>query len=107
MDRLWTHFFPHQKRACEQDNQNWAKKLIELLEEINRVVNGAGGKLESSESQKYCQKYREILHEAEKECPRQMKQQEKANGGRLKRTKSRNLLERLQKIRRRCFEIYG
>jgi hypothetical protein len=40
-------------RAWEQDNQNWAKKLIELLEKINRAVNGAGGKLESSEAKTY------------------------------------------------------
>ena len=141
-NKLWTHFFPHQKRgsdamndigilptfkgtlchdhwkpyykydcthalcnahhlreltrAWEQDNQNWAKKLIELLEEINRVVNGAGGKLEWSESQKYRQRYREILNEAEKESPPPDEATRKGKRGRLKRTKSRNLLERLQ-----------
>jgi len=83
-------------RAWEQDNQNWAKKLIELLEEINRAVNGADGKLAISESKKYRQRYREFLKEGEKESPPPDEATRKGKRGRLKRTKSRNLLERLQ-----------
>jgi len=83
-------------RAWEQDNQIWAKKLSELLEEINRATNGAGGKLEKTESQKYHQRYREILKEAEQESPPPDETKRKGKPGRLKRTKSRNLLERLQ-----------
>jgi len=90
------HHLRELTRAWEQDNQSWAKKLIELLEEINRAVNGAGGKLESSESQKYRQRYREILKEAENESPPPDEAKRKGKRGRLKRTKSRNLLERLQ-----------
>jgi len=83
-------------RAWEHDKQSWAKKLIELLEEINRVVKGAGGQLESCVSKKYRQRYREILKEAEKESPPPDETERKGKRGRLKRTKSRNLLERLQ-----------
>ncbi|HIC78175.1 MAG TPA: IS66 family transposase [Sulfurovum sp.] len=90
------HHLRELTRAWEQDNQSWAKKLIELLEEINRAVNGAGGKLESVESQKYRLRYREILKEAEKESPPPDESKRKGKRGRLKRTKSRNLLERLQ-----------
>lgn len=90
------HHLRELTRAWEQDNQSWAKKLIELLEEINRAVNGAGGKLESVESQKYRLRYRKILKEAEKESPPPDESKRKGKRGRLKRTKSRNLLERLQ-----------
>ncbi len=90
------HHLRELTRAWEQDNQSWAKKLSELLEEINRATNGAGGKLEKIESQKYHQKYREILKEAEQESPPPDETKRKGKRGRLKRTKSRNLLERLQ-----------
>jgi len=90
------HHLRELTRAWEQDNQNWAKKLMDLLEEINRAVNGAGGKLAISESKKYRQRYREILKEAEKESPPPDEATRKEKRGRLKRTKARNLLERLQ-----------
>jgi len=90
------HHLRELTRAWEQDHQNWAKKLMELLEEINRAVNGAGGKLETHESKKYRQRYREILKEAENESPPPDEATRKGKRGRLKRTKSRNLLERLQ-----------
>ena len=90
------HHLRELTRAWEQDNQNWAKKLSELLEEINRSTNGAGGKLKKIESQKYRKRYREILKEAEKESPPPDETKRKGKRGRLKRTKSRNLLERLQ-----------
>ncbi|MBL4901234.1 IS66 family transposase [Desulfotalea psychrophila] len=90
------HHLRELTRAWEQDNQSWAQKLIELLEEINKSVNGAGGKLESSDSKKYRIKYRKILKEAEKESPPPDEANRKGKRGRLKRTKSRNLLERLQ-----------
>lgn len=90
------HHLRELTRAWEQDKQSWAKKLRELLEEINRAVNGAGGKLASDESKKYRQRYREILKEGEKESPPPDESERNGKRGRLKRTKSRNLLERLQ-----------
>ncbi len=67
-----------------------------MLEEINRAVNGAGGKVEDYESKQYLQRYREVLNEAEKESPLPDEAKRKGKRGRLKRTESRNLLERLQ-----------
>jgi len=89
------HHIRELTRAWEQDKQHWAKKLRELLEKINRAVNDAGGQLNVSDSEKYHLEYRDILKEAEKESP---PGEAKRTGkrGRLKKTKSRNLLERLQ-----------
>ena len=67
-----TYFFPHEKRGTD-----------------------AGGLLEASESEKYRQRYRSILKNAEAECPPPDETNRKGKRGRVKRTKARNLLERL------------
>jgi transposase len=90
------HHIRELTRAWEQDEQHWAKRLKKLLEKISRAVNDAGGKLRASDSDKYRQEYREILKEAEKESPPPDETKREGKRGRLKRTKSRNLLERLQ-----------
>jgi transposase len=90
------HHLRELTRAWEQDDKKWAQKLKALLEEINRATNDAGGQLEAHESEKYRQKYRSILKEAEKESPPPDESKRKGKRGRLKRTKSRNLLERLR-----------
>ena len=90
------HHIRELTRAWEQDDQHWAKRLRALLEKINRAVHDAGGKLTATDSQKYRQQYRTILKEAEKESPPPEQSDRKGKRGRLKRTKSRNLLERLQ-----------
>lgn len=90
------HHIRELTRAWEQDGQHWAKRLKELLEKINRAVNDAGDVLSYDESTKYRQEYRAIIKEAEKESPAPDESQRKGKRGRLKRTKSRNLLERLR-----------
>ncbi len=90
------HHIRELTRAWEQDGQHWAKRLKELLEKISRAVNDAGGYLSASESDKYRQEYRSILKEAEKESPPPDETKRQGKRGRLKRTKSRNLLERLR-----------
>ncbi len=90
------HHIRELTRAWEQDGQHWANRLKELLEEINRAVNDAGGFLNVIESDKYRQEYRLILKEAEKESPPPDETKRKGKRGRLKRTKARNLLERLR-----------
>ena len=77
---------------------NWAKRLKELLEKINSAVNDAGGLLKSCESKKYQQEYQSILIDAEKETPPPDETKRKGKRGRIKRTKARNLLERLRKF---------
>jgi len=88
------HHLRELTRAWEQDNQQWAKNMKNLLETINIKVNDAGDALDAQESQKYRLKYRALLKEAEIECPEPIRP--KGKRGRLKKTKSRNLLERLR-----------
>ena len=82
-------------RACEQDNQVWAGKMKAFLEELNEKVHDSGGFLSKDIGEQYRQDYREILKQAQIECPEPEKPKEKGKRGRLKRSKSRNLLERL------------
>ena len=83
-------------RAWEQDGQQWAKKLKNLLETINRKVNDAGAALGAKESKKYRRKYRKIIKLGEIECPEPIRRKKNGERGRIKRSKSRNLLERLR-----------
>jgi len=80
----------------EQENQKWAKDMRELLLEINSAVEAAGGKLASDKDEYYRAKYRNVLKKAdETECPPPDKNREKGKRGRIKKSKARNLLERL------------
>ncbi len=90
------HHLRELTRAWEQDDQQWAKKIKNLLETINRKVNDAGGALDAQESEKYRLKYRAILKKGEIECPEPIRPKKKGKRGRIKRSKSRNLLERLR-----------
>jgi len=89
------HHLRELEGVWEGDKQQWAKDAKSLLEEINRAVNDAGGLLEAGESGKYRQRYRSILKNAEAECPAPDETNRKGKRGRVKRTKARNLLERL------------
>ena len=90
------HHLRELTRAFEQDGQQWAQKLKNLLETINCKVTDAGGALDAHESQKYRLKYRAILKQGEIECPEPIEPQKKGKRGRIKKSKSRNLLERLR-----------
>jgi transposase len=90
------HHLRELTRAWEQDGQKWAKSMKTLLEKMNHAVNDAGGQLGSVESKKYRHKYRVILKKAEAECPAPDETQRKGKRGRVKRSKARNLLERLR-----------
>ena len=90
------HHLRELTRAWEQDGQTWAKKLKTLLETINCKVNDAGGALDNQESEKYRLKYRALLKQGEIECPEPIRPKKKGKRGRIKKTKSRNLLERLR-----------
>lgn len=83
--------------AHEQDGQAWANTMKTLLISINNVVNDQGGCLEAPQAESFRQHYRDILDEAEKESPEPTRAAEDKRRGRLKKTKSRNLLERLRK----------
>jgi len=88
------HHLRELTRAWEQDDQKWAWQIKKLLETINKEVTDAGGILNAEKSQKYRQKYRELIKQAEIECPDPPRP--KGKKGRVKKSKSRNLLERLR-----------
>ena len=90
------HHLRELQRAWEQDGQNWAKEMKTLLETMNRKVIDAGGALDAKKSRYYRKKYRDLLKNAEIECPEPIKPKGKRKRGRIKRSKSRNLLERLR-----------
>lgn len=90
------HHLRELTRAWEQDNQKWAIKMKELLEKINKKVINSGGLPEIMESKKYRQEYRDLIKKAEIECPEPDRPKKKGKRGRIKKSKSRNLLERLR-----------
>lgn len=91
------HHLRELERAWEQDGMQWAKKMQELLLEINDAVDDAGGVLNQTESEAFRHRYRILLAEAEIESPPPDEaQRKKGQRGRLKRSKARNLLERLR-----------
>jgi len=89
------HHLRELTRANEQDNQVWAGKMKDLLEELNRAVHEVDNSLEKSVATKYLRRYRKLLRQAEIECPPPDDNRQKGKRGRLKRSKARNLLERL------------
>jgi transposase len=74
--------------AATEDNQKWANKMQSLLVDMNEKVEGAGGALSKKRADNFRNKYREILSDADRECPRDENSR--------KQSKSRNLLERLR-----------
>lgn len=78
----------------------WAKLLKDLLIKINAAVHKAGGVLEKEDADKYLLEFRRILQIGDEECPAPPPSigvpGKKRWGGRQKKTKPRNLLERLR-----------
>jgi len=83
-------------RAFEDDGQQWAKKMSDLLEEMRRATENAGGCLTLEECALFEERYDAILAEGEKECPLPVPEEGKKPRGRVKRGKSRCLLDRLR-----------
>ena len=81
--------------AHEQDNQLWAKVVKHWLEETNKAVTQDGGQFNEVKAKKYRLNYQKMLKKAEIECPPPDEKERNGKRGRLKRSKSRNLLERL------------
>ncbi|MCU7881501.1 MAG: transposase, partial [Candidatus Thiodiazotropha sp. (ex Lucinoma aequizonata)] len=84
------------ERAREQDHQQWAKEMKTLLIDIAKAVENAGGWLSSDETEWCRKRYRKLLKKAEIECLPPDESQRNGKRGRLKRSKARNLLERLR-----------
>jgi len=81
--------------AEEQDHQAWAKQMHALLLDIEQAVKAFGGALPEHTATRYTEQYRAILKQAELECPPPNTEKKPGQRGRVKRSKSRNLLERL------------
>lgn len=90
------HHLRELERAREQDGQQWAGQMLDLLIEINRATHDAGGQLDQATSERYRTRYRERLLAADTECPPPDESLRRHPKGRQKRSKSRNLLERLR-----------
>ena len=90
------HHIRELTRAWEQDNQQWAHDMIDLLEKINTRVTDAGGMLNAQQGGIYRAQYRKLIEKGEIECPEPTRPNKKGKRGRIKKSKSRNLLERLR-----------
>jgi len=91
------HHLRELQRAWEQDKQAWAKTMRQFLIELNAAVDEAQGKLDPDEATRWYARYRRITKKAQIECPAPTDNRRKGASGRIKRSKSRNLLERLIK----------
>ncbi len=89
------HHVRELERAAEQDNQQWARAMQQLLLEINTAVDEAGGILSQEASKEFRKRYRNIINEGEEECPAPTRGEGEKKRGRLKRSKARNLLEQM------------
>ncbi len=90
------HHLRELERAWEQDQQPRAKQLQALLREINKAVDEACGVLNTPQAEAFRERYRHVLKAVQTEYPPpDESQRKKGQRGRLKRSKSRNLLERL------------
>ena len=92
------HHLRELERAWEQDKQQWAKQMQKLLCEMNSAVHDARGSLSAVAGDAFRKQYRAVLLEADAECPPPDEGNRQGQRGRLKRSKSRNLLERLRKF---------
>lgn len=82
--------------SYEQYGMNWANEMLKLLLRIKKSVDDSGGVLNEKDSDSYTKEYRQLLIKADLECPApNPKKRKKGQRGRLKRSKPRNLLERL------------
>ncbi len=90
------HHLRELTRAWEQDGQQWAQKMKKLLTLINQNKNDASCILDACTAQKYRLQYRALIKQGEIECPAPTHPQKKRKRWRIKKSKSRNLLERLR-----------
>ncbi len=94
------HHLRELERTWEQDGHRWAKKMQDLLLEINQATQKAGGHLREKAAEEFRRRYRHVLTRGDIECPPPDLKRHARKRGRIPKTKSRNLLERL-----RAFEI--
>jgi len=81
--------------AFEKDGQQWAHDMQLLLLEIKKAVE-ENPLLDAKQLSRYRRKYRALLKKADIECPEPIASSDPPKKGRIKRSKSRNLLERFR-----------
>ena len=85
--------------SFEEDKQVWAGQMHDFLEELNVAAIEAGGVLTEDKAKPWFDRYHAILEQGNKECPAteppQPEQNTKKKRGKVKQSKSRNLLDRL------------
>lgn len=81
--------------AATVDKQSWAATMQTFLNNLNKKVDDSGGVLSKRQCDYYLKRYKQILSDAEVECPPPKDNRKKGQRGRIKKSKSRNLLERL------------
>lgn len=92
------HHLRELTRAYEQDGQLWAKEVYDLLLEMNKAAKASDtGTLSKTEIETYEKRYLELLESGKQECPEIQVSKGNAKKGRVKRTRARNLLNRLIK----------
>jgi transposase len=90
------HHLRELERAWEQEGQQWAKAMQTLLIDTAKATADAGGSLPPEEAERWRARYRKLIKKAEIECPPPDESQREGKRGRTKRSKARNLLERLR-----------
>ena len=90
------HHIRELQRVVEEDKHLWAERMQSLLCTMNDAMINAGGALTPEQAAGWRKAYRGCLKKAELECPPPDEAQRNGKRGRLKRTKARNLLERLR-----------
>ena len=88
------HHLRELELAWDTDKYKWAKNMQLLLCEINDALTEAGGVLSADSQKAFRKRYRSLLTRADRECP--APKNDPTKRGRTKRSKSRNLLERLR-----------
>jgi transposase len=89
------HHLRELERAFEQDKQEWAKNMKDLLIEMSKAKNRAQGEqIADIDAAAFVARYRAILELGDVECPAPEKKAE-GKRGKTAKSKSRNLLERL------------
>lgn len=91
------HLIRELEWSSSEDKQKWAGSVKKFLTKLNKKVNDSGGQLPLERCSYYLKKYKKMLSDAEQECPKPNIKRKKGQRGQIKKSKSRNLLERLIK----------
>src|SRR5690606_11025491 len=78
--------------------QKWAKSMKTFLSKLQDLVDEYGGKLPDELQNKKVRRYRDIIKAGQLECPIYMPVKGRVQKGKVKQTKERNLLDRLDKF---------